>query len=66
MENSTKTSPTTDFILIQRNEFDTQGKDLRSAYQVIEPDGNVAGLFGSLNEAEAFLNMLSQLNHHYE
>jgi hypothetical protein len=66
MENSTKTSPTTDFILIQRNEFDTQGKDLRSAYQVIEPDGNVAGLFGSLNEAEAFLNMLSQLSHHYE
>jgi hypothetical protein len=66
MENSTKISPTTDFILIQRNEFDTQGKDLRSAYQVIEPDGNVAGLFGSLNEAEAFLNMLSQLNHHYE
>jgi hypothetical protein len=66
MENRTKTSPTTDFMLIQRNEFDTQGKDLRSAYQVIESDGNVAGLFGSLNEAEAFLNMLSQLNHHYE
>jgi hypothetical protein len=66
MENRTKTSPTTDFMLIQRNEFDTQGKDLRSAYQVIESDGNVAGLFGSLNEAEAFLNMLSQLNHHFE
>jgi hypothetical protein len=66
MENRTKTSPTTDFMLIQRNEFDTQGTDLRSAYQVIESDGNVAGLFGSLNEAEAFLNMLSQLNHHYE
>jgi hypothetical protein len=66
MENKKRISPTTDYMLVQRNEFDTQGKDLRSAYQVIEPDGNVAGLFGSLTEAQAFLNMLNKLNHHYE
>ncbi len=66
MENNKRISPTTDYMLVQRNEFDTQGKDLRSAYQVIESDGNVAGLFGSLTEAQAFLNMLNKLNHHYE
>jgi hypothetical protein len=66
MENRKKTSPTTNYMLIQRKEFDTQGNDLRSAYQVIESDGNVAGLFGSLDEAEAFLNMLNQLTHHYK
>lgn len=66
MEIKKRISPTTDYMLVQRNEFDTQGKDLRSAYQVIEPDGNVAGLFGSLTEAQAFLNMLNKLNHHYE
>ncbi len=64
MENKKRISPTTDYMLVQRNEFDTQGKDLRSAYQVIESDGNVAGLFGSLTEAQAFLNMLNKLNHH--
>ncbi len=64
MEIKKRISPTTDYMLVQRNEFNTQGKDLRSAYQVIESDGNVAGLFGSLTEAQAFLNMLNKLNHH--
>ena len=53
------------YFLIKRSEFDTQGRDTRTAYQVIESDGNVAGLFGSLNEAKMFLNMLGRLTKYY-
>jgi len=66
MENKKSICSTADYKLIIRHNFDRHERGIRTAYQVIESDGNVAGLFGSLNEAEAFLNMLNQLNYHYK
>ena len=55
---------TASHMLIKIVGFDINGRDTSTAYQVIEPDGNVVGLFGSLSEAQLFLKMLCRLNSH--
>jgi len=49
------------FSLIQLSELDENGNDIRTSYEVVEPDGNVAGLFGSLKEADRFYQLLCHL-----
>jgi hypothetical protein len=48
--------------LVQVSESDEKGNDTRISYEVVEPDGNVAGLFGSLKEAEGFYALLCSLD----
>ena len=50
------------FNLVQVSELDDKGNDIRTSYEVIEPDGSVAGLFGSFKEAESFFKLLCHLN----
>jgi len=50
------------FSLVQVSELDENGNDIRTSYEVVEPDGNVAGLFGSLKEAEGFYKLLCHLD----
>jgi len=49
------------FSLVQISELDENGNDIRTSYEVVEPDGNVAGLFGSLTEAKGFYKLLCHL-----
>ncbi len=51
------------FSLVCVSELDNSGNDIRPSYEVVEPDGNVAGLFGSLQEAEGFYKLLCHLDH---
>ncbi len=50
------------FSLVCVIELDNSGNDIRVSYEVVEPDGNVAGLFGSLKEAERFYKLLCHLD----
>lgn len=50
------------FSLVQVSESDENDNDIRTSYEVVEPDGNVAGLFGSLKEAESFYRLLCHLD----
>jgi hypothetical protein len=50
------------FTLVQVSELDENGDEIRTSYEVVEPDGNVAGLFGSLREAEGFYKLLCHLD----
>ncbi len=50
------------FSLVQVSELDENGNDIRTSYEVVEPDASVAGLFGSLKEAERFYKLLCHLD----
>jgi len=50
------------FSLVQVSELDEKGNDIRTSYEVVEPDGNVAGLFGSLKEAKGFYKLICHLD----
>ncbi len=50
------------FNVIQVSELDDEGNPKRTTYEVTEPDGSVAGLFGSLKEADDFFKMLCRLS----
>jgi len=50
------------FSLVQISELDENGNDRRTSYEVVEPDGNVAGLFGSLTEAQGFYKLICHLD----
>ena len=51
-----------DCNLVQISELDGNGNDIRTSYEVTESDGSVAGLFGSLKEAESFFKLLCHIN----
>ncbi|MCP4325224.1 MAG: hypothetical protein GY787_25940 [Alteromonadales bacterium] len=50
------------FSLVQLSELDKNGNEIRTSYEVVEPEGNVAGLFGSLEEAKRFYKLLCHLD----
>jgi len=54
------------FSLVKISKLDDNGNDIRTSYEVVEPDGNVAGLFGSLTEAQSFYKLLCRLNQDQE
>lgn len=62
MRNREARASSSGFNLVQVSELDADGNELRTSYEVVEPDGNVAALFGSLKEAEVFYNLLCHLN----
>jgi hypothetical protein len=62
MRNRKVRASSSGFNVIQVSELDLEGKPKRTTYEVTEPDGSVAGLFGSLKEADDFFMMLCRLS----
>ncbi len=50
------------FSLVQLSDLDKNGNEIRTSYEVVEPEGNIAGLFGSLAEAKRFYKLLCHLD----
>ncbi len=61
MRNRKVRASSSGFNVIQVSELDEEGRPKRTTYEVTEPDGSVAGLFGSLKEADDFFMMLCRL-----
>lgn len=55
MNNRKKLESNSGFSLVQVDEVDKNGNVLSTSYEVIDPDGNVIGTFGSLKEAQDFI-----------
>lgn len=55
MQNRKTLVSKSDFSLIQVDELDENGNIVSTSYEVVDPDGNVIGRFGSLKEAQDFL-----------
>ena len=55
MQNRKTLGKNSGFSLVQVDEVDENGNVLSTSYEVVDPDGNVVGRFGSLKEAQDFL-----------
>lgn len=55
MQNRKTLVSNSSFSLVRVNEVDENGNVLSTSYEVVDPDGNVIGRFGSLKEAQDFL-----------
>jgi len=51
------------FNLVQVDVLDGNDNVIRVSYEVVDPDEDAIGRFGSLTEAQNFINMLCHLNH---
>ena len=50
------------FNLVQVDVLDGNENTIRVSYEVVDPDEDAIGRFGSLSEAQNFINMLCHLN----
>lgn len=50
------------FNLVQVDLLDGNDNVIRVSYEVVDPDEDAIGRFGSLSEAKNFINMLCHLN----
>ncbi len=50
------------FCLVQVDVTDKKGSVIRTSYEVEDPDEDAIGRFGSLIEAERFIQLLCHLN----
>ena len=51
------------FNLVQVDILDGSDSVIRISYEVVDPDEDAIGRFGSLTEAQNFINMLCHLNY---
>jgi hypothetical protein len=51
------------FNLVQVDILDGSDSVIRVSYEVVDPDEDAIGRFGSLTEAQNFINMLCHLNY---
>ena len=49
--------------MYKRQVLDGNDNVIRISYEVVDPDEDAIGRFGSLTEAQNFINMLCHLNH---
>jgi hypothetical protein len=56
MQNRKTLESKSGFSLVEVNELDENGNVVSTSFEVVDPDGNIIGLFGSLKEARDFLN----------
>ncbi|WCH21107.1 hypothetical protein [Aeromonas salmonicida] len=55
MQNRKTLGTKSGFSLVQVDELDENGNIVSASYEVVDPDGDVIGRFGSLKEAQDFL-----------
>jgi hypothetical protein len=55
MQNRKPLGKKSGFSVVQVDELDANGNVVSTSYEVVDPNGNVIGRFGSLKDAQDFL-----------